>query len=75
MGLTSAEVEQFKVQGYLIKEGVYNNMDLQPLCDGLTKAIQDKCDQLIAEGQLDRDFADTSFETRFTQLYRHNPDA
>ncbi len=75
MGLTFAEVEQFKVQGYLIKEGVYNNMDLQPLCDGLTKAIQDKCDQLIAEGQLDRDFADTSFETRLTQLYRHNPDA
>ena len=75
MGLTLAEVEQFKEQGYLIKEGIYSNIDLQLLCQGLTKAIQDKCDQLIAEEQLDRDFAEASFETRLTKLYRHNPDA
>ena len=75
MGLTLAEVEQFKEQGYLIKEGIYNNIDLQLLCQGLTKAIQDKCDQLIAEEQLDRDFAEASFETRLTKLYRHNSDA
>ena len=75
MGLTLAEVEQFEEQGYLVKESIYSNIDLQPLCQGLTKAIQDKCDQLVAKKQLDQDFAEASFETRLTKLYRHNPDA
>ena len=75
MGLTSAEIEQFQKQGYLVKEGVYTNTDLQPLRQGLTETVQDKCDQLIAEKQLDRDFAEASFKTRLARLYRHNPDA
>ena len=75
MGLTSAEIEQFQKQGYLVKEGVYTNTDLQPLRQGLTETVQDKCDQLIAEKQLDRDFAEASFKTRLARLYRHNPNA
>lgn len=75
MGLTEREREQFQELGYVVKEGIYSDDDLQLLKDGLTGAIQEKCDELIAEGVLDRDFAEESFETRLAQLYRHNPEA
>ena len=64
MGLTPKEQAQFKTLGYVIKEGIYSYADLEPLREGLTGAIQEKCDELITAGRLDRDFAEASFETR-----------
>ena len=55
MGLTAEEVRQFKELGYVVKESIYSSDDLQLLKDGLTGAVQEKCDELIAEGELDRD--------------------
>ncbi len=75
MGLTTEEIEQFNTLGYLVKDGVYSDKDLEPLRDGLTGAIQEKCDELMGEGKLDRDFGDESFETRLTKIHRHDPDA
>ena len=75
MGLTSQELQQFKELGYVVKEGVYSHDDLQLLRDGLTGVIQEKCDGLIAEGKLDRDFVEESFETRLAKLNQYNPDA
>ncbi len=75
MGLTKKETEQFFNLGYVVKEGVYTHEDLQPLRDGLTGAIQEKCDELTAEGKLDNDFAEASFETRLAKLLKHNPEA
>ena len=75
MGLTSVELQQFNDLGYVVKDGIYTRDDLQLLRDGLTGAIQEKCDELMAEGQLDRDFAEASFETRLTEIHRHDPDA
>lgn len=74
MGLSKQEVQQFQELGYVVKEGVYSAEDLQPLKDGLNGAIQEKCDQLIAEGALDRDFAEEPFETRLAKLYEHDPE-
>jgi len=75
MGLTSEELQQFNDIGYVVKDDIYNAQDLQLLKEGLTGAIQDKCDELIASGTLDHDFADESFETRLSALHRHNPEA
>ena len=75
MGLTSEELEQFNALGYVVKDGVYADDDLQMLRDGLTAAIQEKCDELIAAGQLDQDFAAELFETRLAKMHRHTPDA
>ena len=75
MGLTAGELRQFNALGYVVKESIYAPDDLQPLKDGLTGAIQETCDALIAAGKLDRDFADEAFETRLTQLHRYDAEA
>ena len=75
MGLPEKEVEQYDELGYVVKEGVYSYDDLEPLRAGLTGAIQEKCDELISAGTLDRDFSESSFETRLTELHRHDADA
>ncbi len=75
MGLTAKEVQQFNKLGYVVKESIYSSDDLQLLKDGLTGAIQEKCDELIARGELDRDFAEESFETRLTRIHQYNPEA
>ena len=67
MGLTAEEVRQFKELGYVVKESIYSSDDLQLLKDGLTGAVQEKCDELIAKGELDRDFVEEPFETRLTR--------
>ncbi len=69
MGLTAKELQQFNELGYVVKESIYSSDDLQLLKDGLTGAIQEKCDELIARGELDRDFAEESFETRLTRIH------
>lgn len=75
MSLSPAEVKQFHELGYVVKEGVYSHGDLEPLRVGLTAAIQESCDELMAAGKLDRDFAEASFAKRLTKLHRHDPDA
>ena len=75
MGLTSAEIDQFRTRGFVVKTGVYADDDLQLLRDGLTGAIQEKCDQLIAEDRLDRDFSEESFERRLAAIHEHDPEA
>ena len=75
MSLTDKELAQFSDLGYVVKTGIYDDEDLQLLKDGLTGAIQEKCTQLVAEGTLDHDFSDASFETRLTRIHERNPDA
>jgi phytanoyl-CoA hydroxylase len=75
MRLTEKELRQFNEQGYVVKKDIYAAEDLQLLKDGLTGAIQEKCNELISAGLLDQDFAEASFETRLTAIHRHNPEA
>ena len=75
MGLLPSEIDQFHDQGFIVKKNVYSSADLQPLKDGLTGAIQRKCDELVAENLLDRDFSEEPFETRLGRIYHHNPDS
>lgn len=75
MGLLPHEKEQFFDAGYAVKQGVYSPSALQPLKDGLTKAIQEKCDDLIAAGRLDNDFSEEPFESRLGRIYHHDLEA
>ena len=43
MGLTTAERQQFQNLGYVVKEDIYSQADLQPLKDGLTAVIDQTC--------------------------------
>ncbi|MBT4136556.1 MAG: hypothetical protein HOE48_01515, partial [Candidatus Latescibacteria bacterium] len=54
MGLTPEEQAQFETLGYVVKDDIYEYDDLQLLREGLTGAIQERCDELIADGKLDR---------------------
>ncbi|MBT5833023.1 MAG: phytanoyl-CoA dioxygenase family protein [Candidatus Latescibacteria bacterium] len=75
MGLTPEEQAQFETLGYVVKDDIYEYDDLQLLREGLTGAIQERCDELIADGKLDRDFAEESFETRLAKLNEYNSEA
>ena len=75
MGLLPKEKEQFFEAGYVVKNGLYAESDLQPLKDGLTAAIQEKCDELVAAGQLDRDFSEEPFESRLGKIYHHDSES
>lgn len=72
MGLSEEELEQFQNLGYLVKERIFSNDDLQPLRDGITESIQDACDRLMEVGGLDQDFQEASFETRLSKIYQYN---
>ena len=75
IGLNSIQLKQFHNQGYVVKEGVYCDEDFRVLIEGLTEAVQDKCDELIENGLLDNDFAGETFENRLTKIHTHNSKA
>ena len=71
MSLTTTEQQQFHDLGYVVKEGIYTQANLQPLKDGLTQVIDDTCATLQDEGLLGAEtFADTPFETRLGQFFK-----
>ena len=71
MGLTTAERQQFHDLGYVVKEDIYSQADLQPLKDGLTAVIDQTCATLQEEGLLGPEtFAAEPFETRLGALFK-----
>ena len=76
MSLTATERQQFDNLGYLVRENIYNQADLQPLKDGLTAVIDRTCAALQEEGVLGTEtFADEPFETRLGALFKANTEA
>ena len=70
MSLTKSERRQFDDLGYLIKEGVYTQEDLQPLKNGLTAGIDQHCATLQHEGLMGAEtFADHPFEKRLVSFF------
>ena len=71
MGLTTAERQQFYDLGYVVKEDIYSQADLQPLKDGLTAVIDQTCATLQKEGLLGAEtFAAEPFQTRLGTLFK-----
>ena len=68
MRLTEAQVEQFHRDGYLRVDGLFAAGDLQPVRDEITRAIDRKAAQLVAQGALSRTYAEEPFETRLTRI-------
>jgi len=75
MPLTKNEIEQFHRDGYVVKEDVFTQDDLQPLKVGLTGVISRAVEKLIAEGQLDKTFEEESFERRLAAIMAYNSEA
>jgi hypothetical protein len=72
MGLTADEKKHFFDHGYLIKEGVFPQDDMQPIKDAITGLIHEKALELQAEGELDELYESSSFETRLNHIYQHD---
>ena len=71
MSLTTTERQQFHDLGYVVKEDIYSQADLQPLKDGLTAVIDQTCAALQKEGLLGAEtFAAEPFETRLGTLFK-----
>ncbi len=73
MSLTPTEQRQFNDLGYLVKEDIYSQAELQPLKGALTALIDRTCATLQEEGLLgEGTFADKPFETRLGALFKAN---
>jgi len=68
-GLSSAQLEQFEREGYLMVENVLDPAtDLQPVIDEYNGILDGLVDGLIAEGTLTQRYSDLPFADRLTQV-------
>ncbi len=66
--ITSDELEQFHCEGYLVKEDLFTDADLQPVIDEISAEIDARACELVAAGELSRSYTDCDFETRLTKI-------
>ena len=75
MAFTEKELQHFDVEGYVIKEGVYSQGDMQPLKDAFTAIIDREAQQLCDAGQLADSFPGEPFDRRLGRINTENPEA
>src|SRR5262245_13742757 len=68
MRLSESQISQLHAEGYLTVEGLFDQSDLQPVRDEITRAIDRHAARLIEDGRLSRSYAEESFETRLTRI-------
>ena len=73
--LSPSEINDYYQEGFVVKDKVFNDNDFISFREGITKSIQNKCDNLINDGKLDSDFSEEPFEKRLVKIYDHNPKA
>jgi ectoine hydroxylase-related dioxygenase (phytanoyl-CoA dioxygenase family) len=66
--LSQAQTAEFHREGYLVVERLFDRDDLQPAMDEITRAIDRKATELVAQGALSQTFAGEPFERRLTQI-------
>ena len=69
MGLTTEQVDAFKNDGVVVVEGVFTDVDLQPVIDGYSRWIDGRAKQLFDEGKISDLVEGEPFEKRFARLY------
>ena len=66
--LTDTEVAQFFDTGYLVVNGHFDDVDLQPAIDEIGAMIDEKARQMLAAGELSSLYAEEPFETRLAKI-------
>ena len=66
--LTTAELETFRTDGFVVGRGILAESDLQPVRDEIAAWLDSRARQLHAEGKLTELHADADFHTRFGLL-------
>ena len=67
--LTPAELEQFENDGYVVKEGVFDDARLDAVADEVTEVIDRLAAGLIAEGKLSQSYAEYPFLSRLSHIH------
>ncbi len=62
--LTTAELQHFQAEGYVVAENVIPDAELQPVIDEITHEIDVRAKKLVAAGKLSRTYEEEGFETR-----------
>ena len=68
--LRGAQITQFREEGYVIAEDVFDHEDLEPIRLDLEREINWKIDQLAADRKLTETYPGEAFEQRLTHIYR-----
>lgn len=71
--LTAEQIKTFKDQGFLVVEQLFDDADLQPAIDDVQQYIDRRAAELVAEGELSRDYADCDFEHRLARISEETP--
>ena len=64
--LSPSEINDYYQEGFVVKDKVFNDNDFISFREGITKSIQNKCDNLINDGKLESDFSYPSGEFNYT---------
>jgi hypothetical protein len=68
MKLNAEQIAGFHREGYLVVDGLFADADLQPVIDEIGAEIDRRARELVASGELSRDYAEEGFETRLTRI-------
>ena len=66
--LSPEQYEFFFREGYLVKENLLSDADLQPVIDEITAEIDKRARALVEEGALSRTYEEEPFETRLAKI-------
>ena len=75
MSLTQQELTRFHRQGFLLKPGLFEAEDLEPLRTALTEIIDRQARALLADGQLTQLYEEEPFGKRLARIHAENPEA
>ncbi len=70
--LNDKQVQQFKEEGYLITERLFDDAELQPVIDEISADLDKRCREAVAEGRLSRTYEEYDFEHRLAHVNREN---
>ena len=66
--LTTAQLEQFDRDGFLVVDNVFSDADLQPVIDEVTVEIDRVAKECVARGELNNTFVEENFESRLAKI-------
>ncbi len=72
-GLTQAQVAQFRREGYLVVENLFDPAeDIDPVIAEYEMVLDTLADELYAEGKLSSTYADLPFSKRLIEIYKES---
>lgn len=66
--LSTAQLEQFDREGYLVVDSFFEAGDLQPVIDEISAEIEARARELVAQGKLSQTYAECGFERQLAKI-------